>query len=284
MSIVINRNIPVNTKYSILFGGLRLQIGWLFFSIGLCFFWGVALNADISFLYFTGNIITVEGIATDSFETNVSYDETPVYENHYKFTTKEGAEFEDFSYYQGQYIKTGETITIEYPEGKPQYSRIKGMRRQAFGPVALFVVIIPMFGLLIIFFCIKKYLHVIRLLKNGELTKGKLISKVPTNIKVDEQTVYKLKFSFKDKTGNKFNVSEKTHQTHFLEDDDEESLLYMPDNPEYAILIDSLPKYLSFDEKGNIQSISIFKLLPLLILPLLTLVGHGSYFVIKFII
>ncbi len=185
---------------------------------------------------------------------------------------------------KGRGIQIGTTITIEYPEEKPQYSRIKGMRRQVFGPAALFVVIFPIIGLLFIFFGIKKYLRAIRLLKNGELTKGKLISKVPTNTKVDEQTAYKLTFRFKDKIGNEFDVLEKTHQTHLFEDDNEESLLYMPDNPEYAILIDSLPGSFSFDGKGNIQSISISKLIPLLIIPLLTLVGHGSYVVIKFII
>ena len=62
-------------------------------------------------------------------------------------------------------------------------------------------------------------MRAIRLFKNGELTKGKLILKVPTNTKINEQTVYKLTFRFKDKLGNEFSVSDKTHLPDLLEYD-----------------------------------------------------------------
>ena len=274
MSIAINRKIPITTKCSLLFGGFFNQFGWLFFGFGLIFFWVFAMNTDLSFLHFTGKIITVEGIATDSFETGASENDISVFENHYKFTTTEEDEFESFSYSTGRNIQIGKTVTIEYPEGKPQYSRIKGMRRHTFGPAALLVVIFPLVGLAFIFLGIRKSMRAIRLFKNGELTKGKLISKVPTNTQINEQTVYKLTFRFKDKLGNEFSVSEKTHLPDLLEDEKEESLLYLQNNPDYAIMLDTLPSSPSINEEGDIKSSPFIKSLLPIIIPLITILGH----------
>ncbi len=281
MNSAINRDIEFFTKCGVFFGGFQNQLGWFFFGFGLIFFWIFGMNADLSFLRYTGNTITVQGIATDSIETRFSENETPIFENHYKFTTKEGIEFEEFSYSTGQDIQIGKTITVEYPEGKPEYSRIVGMKREIFGTVALFVVIFPIIGLVYIFSNIKKSLRGIKLLKYGRLTKGKLISKTPTNTRINGQTVYKLTFHFQDALGNKFFVSEKTHLLHLLEDTPEKRLLYLQSNPNCATMLDTLPTAPLIDETGNVKSLSI-KLFPILI-PLAIIVGHGSYLAIKFI-
>lgn len=283
MSIATNRTIPITTKWSILFGGFLNQFGWSFFGFGLIFFWVFAMNADLSCLHFTGKIITVEGIATDSFETRASENDIPVFENHYTFTTQEEVEFEDVSYSTGRALHSGETITIEYPEGKPQYARIKGMRRQIFGPAVLFVVIFPVIGLAFLSVGMKKSLRAIRLFEHGELTTGKLISKVPTQTRINKQTVYKLTFRFTDHLGHECDVSEKTHVPHLLEDETEESLLYLPTNPKYAIMLDSLPSSPSINEEGNIEALPVITSLFRIMIPLMTLVGHGLYLVIKFI-
>jgi hypothetical protein len=283
MNFAINRDIAFSTKWGVLLGGFPHQFGWFFFGFGLIFFWVFAINADVSFLHYTGDTITVEGIVTDSIKTGASENEAPIFENHYTFTTKEGIEFEAFSYSTGRDIQMGKTITVEYPEGKPQYSRVMGMRRQMFGTIALFVAIFPMIGLMFIFSCIKKSLRGIKLLKYGQLTNGKLVSKVPTNTSINDQTVYKLTFHFQDAMGNDFDISEKTHLPHLLEDDIEERLLYLKSNPNCAVMLDSLPTSPSIDEKGNVKSPSSIKSLLSIVIPLATVMGHGSYIAIKFI-
>ena len=282
MNVSINRDVSFFTKCGVFFGGNQNQFNWFFFGFGLIFFWMFTMNADLSFLRYTGNIITVQGIVTDSIETYFSENKIRIFENHYKFKTKEGIEFEEFSYSTGQNIQIGETVTVEYPEGKPEYSRIRGMRRQMFGIVVLFVLIFPIIGLVGIVFGIKKSLCRIKLLKYGRLTKGKLISKVPTNKRINDQTVCKFTFHFKDVLGNKFFVSEKTHLLHLLDGDAEKRLLYLKSNPNCAVMFDLLPTSPLIDEKGNVKSSLVDSLFAISI-PLATIVGHGSYMIIKFI-
>ncbi|OAD22760.1 conserved hypothetical protein, membrane [Candidatus Thiomargarita nelsonii] len=280
MNIAINRNIPIIIKCNLVFGGILSQFGWFFFGFGLILFWVFAMNADLSFLHFTGKITTITtGIATDSFKTGASENQISIFENHYKFTTREGRHFEGFSYSTGGDIPIGTILTVEYPEGKPQYSRIKGMRRQIFGLGALFVVIFPLIGLALMFPGIKRGTRSIKLLKNGELTKGQFVSMVPTNITFNEQTLYKFTFRFKDNLGNEFFISEID-----VPYQKEKSILYLKNNPNYAIMLDSSTLSLSINEEGKIEFSSPVEPFYLMIIPLLTLVGHGSYIVIKFII
>jgi hypothetical protein len=282
MSVTINRNVATTAKCGVFFGGFLNQFGWSFFGFGLIFFWTFAMNADLSFIHFIGDVVTVKGVATNSFETGASQNKTPVFKNSYKLTTEEGIEFKDSSY-SSRNIRIGETIVIEYPKGKPQYSRIKGMRRQIFGPIVLFVVIFPVAGLVLLFFSIKKSLRALRLLKYGELTKGKFISKEPTNTGINGQNVYKLTFRFMDTVGNEYDVSEETHLPHLLEDNNEKRLLYLKSNPSYAIMLDSLPHSPSIDEYGNVKTSSPIKsILSSIFIPLATIVGHGLYITFYF--
>ncbi|MCI5221803.1 MAG: hypothetical protein D3924_03805 [Candidatus Electrothrix sp. AR4] len=108
------------------------------------------------------------------------------------------------------------------------------MRKKMFGPFALLVVLFPLTGLIFIFFGVKKALQGKRLLQYGILTKGKLVSKDRTHTTINEQRMYKFTFSFKDISGRKFEILEKTHKIHLLQDDTEESLLYLKDNPDDA--------------------------------------------------
>lgn len=277
MSVATYRKIPLSTKCSILFGGFANQFGWAFFGFGMIFFWGFALNSDLSFLYFTGEVITVEGTATRSTEVDASEGNVTVIENRYKFKTEDGIEFEGISYATGQSIQIGQPVTIEYPEGKPQYSRIKGMRRQIFHAVAIWVVLFPLVGLMFMLFGLKRSIRAIRLLKYGEMTKGKLISKVRTNTKINGRPLYKMKFRYKDYMGNEFELTEKTTTPYVLEDQGEERLLYSRHKPAYAAMLDSLPSSASINAHGKIEPSPLIRVIFLMFLPLLTIVGHGIY-------
>ncbi|MCI5137665.1 MAG: hypothetical protein D3922_04445 [Candidatus Electrothrix sp. AR1] len=72
----MKREVPVTVWGNIFFGGFANQFGWIFFGFGMIFFWIFALNADVSFLLFSGERVTVQGMVTDSRETSASVDET----------------------------------------------------------------------------------------------------------------------------------------------------------------------------------------------------------------
>jgi hypothetical protein len=87
----------------------------------------------------------------------------------------------------------------------------------------------------------------------------------------------KYTFEFLDADSNVHEVIEKTHHYSTLEDDDEEPLLYMQDNPKHAALIDALPSSPKFDQHENICPAPWSQAIKVLIVPLIVIIGHGLW-------
>lgn len=273
-----HRRIPLSTRIVILFGGFKNQFGWAFFGFGLIFFWAFAMESDLSFVY-NGELITTEGKAirwqaTDAAEGGVS-----VFENYFKFLAEDGNEYEGSSFATGLKVQNGETLIIEYPEGKPEYARIKDMRRKMFGPVVIWVVLFPFIGLIFIMFGLRRSIRALRLFKYGILTKGVLVSKERTNTKINGSYVYKLTFRYKADDGMEYLRKEKSPLPHLLEDEGEERLLYLRSKPSYAIMVDSLPSSYLLTTDDRINPAPMRNVIFLSILPMTTIIGHGIYLV-----
>lgn len=277
MRLPTYRQIPLSTRISILFGGFKAQFGWAFFGFGMIFFWAFAMNMDLSFLYYNGNIVTVEGLATGYSGTNASENEVSVFANHFSFKTEDGVEISGTSYATGHRVLDGEALIVEYPEGKPQYARIKGMRTKIFSGFVIFVIIFPLIGLVFILLGLRRSFRALRLFKYGILTGGKLISKEKTNTRINNRIVYKMTFQYKDDLGREYERKEKTPLPYLLQDEQEERLLYLRGRPSYAILIDSLPSSYLMNKEGKIDSAPARNVFLLLIFPLSSIVGHGIY-------
>lgn len=284
------RSVPLLVRLRVLLGGFLNQFGWIFFGFGLVFVWAFTLNADLTSWYrFRGPLDTTEGKAIDCKKTLFSEGGsenskgTPVYAIHYAFTAADGKEYKGLSYITGKQFEQGQKVTIEYPQGKPQTSRIKGMRQKPVGPFGIFPVVFPMIGLLFIIRGIKKGIKANRLLTLGEQTTGRLKSKEITNTKVNKKPVYKLTFEFNTPEGKTYETLVKTHETGKLEDQAEEPLLYDPVRPSYAVMLDDLPGNPRINDNGNIQAGSASVTIMVLIIPLATIIGHGIYIYLKFL-
>ncbi|MCZ6795965.1 MAG: dockerin type I repeat-containing protein [Planctomycetota bacterium] len=112
------------------------------------------MNADLtSWWHFRGAVETVPGVITASVDTGFSKGGTehsrgtPVYSNHYTFRTADETEWRGVSYATGRRGSSGAVVTIEYPAGKPQISRIVGMRTAAVeGWVFPLILLFPLIG------------------------------------------------------------------------------------------------------------------------------------------
>ncbi len=284
------RNVPLSVRLRVLLGGFLNQFGWIFFGFGLVFVWAFTLNADLTGWYlFRGQLDTTEGKTIDCKKTLFSEGGsehskgTPVYTIRYAFTAADGTEYKGLSYVTGRQFEQGQKVTVEYPQGKPHTSRIKGMRQKPFGHFGIFPVVFPLIGLLFIIRGIRKGIKANRLLTLGEQTTGKLKSKERTNTKVNKKPVYKLTFEFKTPEGMTYETMVKTHETGKLEDEAEEPLLYDPMRPAYAVMLDDLPGNPRINDNGNIQAGSASGTIMLLIIPLATIIGHGIYIYLKFL-
>jgi len=283
------RNVPLLVRLRVLFGGAVNQVGWLFFGFSLIFVWAFTLNADLTSWYrFRGRLENAQGKVLYSEKTGFSVGGskrrkgTPVYANHYSFAGPDGVEYKGVSYRPRRQLKEGQKVTVEYPQGKPQISRIKGMRRKPLGLFGLIPLIFPLIGLLLIVAGIKKGIKANRLLALGEQTTGQLKTKEKTKTEVNKKPVYKLTFEFKTPEGMTYQAMAKTHETAKLEDQPEEPLLYDPMRPSYAVMLDDLPGGPRIQENGNIQVGSAVKTIIVLIIPLATIIGHGIYIYLKF--
>lgn len=276
------RRVPFSLSVQFLTGGFLNQFGWAFLGFGMIFVWIFVMNADLSSWYLLKDSRTAEGKVAYCSETNMEENETVVYEIGYFFTGPDGVVYRDRSYSTGNFFSEGTPVSIEYAAGNPGISRIKGLRREAFGPLVLFVVIFPLVGAGFVIAGLKKGFKALNLIKNGHLAVGKLISKEPTNTRINDEMVYRYIFEFKTDSGRTFQVESRTHLEDVLEDDEQgERLLYDPYNPECAVTLDDLPGSPEIDSSGNF--VATVAGLKVLLLPAVSVFGHGIYIFFRYL-
>jgi hypothetical protein len=273
------RHVPWLVRGQLLFGGFTNQFGWLWLGFSLIFVWLFGLNADLSSILFTLEAVeTASGVVSAVEETNASEDEVSVYAYYYSFRVEElETAYQGVSYSTGKYFEPEQEVVVEYLKRNPSISRIENTRRAEFGPWVLgLVLIFPLIGLGFVIFGLKNGFKANRLLARGKVGLGVLTSKEATNMEVNDQTVYKLTFEFTADDGMLYEVVTKTHLPYPLEDEAEERLLYDPYHPNYAVMLDNLPGAPDIDEMGNICPAGLTPGWLALVLPTLTLVGHGT--------
>jgi hypothetical protein len=283
-----SRDVPISIRVINLFGRSPF-LGWLFFGFGLIFFWLFTLNSDfMSWYWFRGALETTKGTVLYSEGSGFGGDDdsSVTYANHYSFVGSDGNQYENVSYADYQLDK-GKSVTVEYPKGRPSVSRIKGMDRAPVHPtVGAVGAVLPLIGLGFIVTGLRRGLKANRLLRNGIIARGKLISKESTGHEVYGNPVCKFTFEFTAGNERNYQVVAQTHLTDRLEDETEEPLLYDPMQPGYALMLDDLPAGVCINENGCIKVgepvRTAFRAIVRLIFPTATVIGHGLYIYRKF--
>ncbi len=275
------RPVPFLLRAQVLFGGVFSFIGWFFFSFGMVFATVFGSFADLtSWYHFRGPVATAGGVLVEVKETSATENNVRVYSYKYSFRA-EGSDYEGVSYRTGRHHEPGEQVVVEYIEGNPALSRIRGMRRAEFGPWVLFVLVFPLVGFVFILVSLRGGLKANRLLRNGKLAWGELVSKEPTNTRINNRTVYKLTFDFQPEEGGHAQAVARSHMPEKLQDEQRERLLYDPFRPETAVLLDSLPASPAIDLTGNLRTRNSVLAALTLLLPGIPLAALGVllYFV-----
>jgi len=228
------------------------QLGWGILGVGMLFFWIFGANADYSFLTFAGSHPTVQGTITRVDKTNASEDRGEVHANHYQYSVA-GRSFSGVSYDTGGSAAQGDAVTVEYSDSDPGRSRIAGMRRSMFGPAAAIVAIFPLLGLAILVPAELSGKRRNRMLRYGYFTTGKLTGKAPMNVMVNGRQMHELTFEFKTRDGQKAEAKARTSDSSLLEDDKNEPLLYDPEDPTFAFLLDEVPSRPEVEPNGDLR-------------------------------
>jgi hypothetical protein len=236
------RTIPFGIMFKIWMGNPLSIIGFFFFIMGLPF---ALIFIPFSTLFspsFSDEDPVTPGIIVEVIPTNSYINDVRVFEYKYKYKLKSGPVYYGTGYSTGESKNMEEEVFIQYKEDKPELSKALDLRESAFGGgIGLLTLIFPGIGLVMLFFSTRKAIRHINILRIGNLAEGKFLFKEPTNVQINNQTVYALTFEFTASDNKSYQVIAKTHHFHRLEDEAFEKLVYDPGNPQNAVLLDELP-------------------------------------------
>jgi len=238
-----NRKIPFGIQLKIWLGNVITIIGLGFLIMGLPFSFVFISFSTLFDHAFKASDPQCKAIISEVIPTNSYINKVRVYEYKYDYQAADGKTYSGLGYSTGKDFDNGAEILIHYLGDKPEVSKANDLRTSEFGGgMTLFVLIFPLIGLIMLFFSTRKTLNQLYILKIGELADGKLLFKTPTNTKINNQTVYALTFEFTASDRQVYQTVAKTHQYYRLEDEQFEKLVYDPDMPSNAVLLDALPK------------------------------------------
>jgi len=278
------RPVGLTLTVRVIFGGVFSQLGWIFLGFGLVFVAAFRPGAGMAAVaHFRGDLADGQGTVTRWRKLNFSINDQPVYETSYDFDLGDGHRYAGASYETGSHRARGDVVAVQYRADDPTVSRIQGMRSTPGGLGVSFVYVFPLIGLVFVLFSIHRGLRARSLLANGRLALGTLQSKEPTNTTVNNQRVYKLTFDFKAEDGVTYRAVAKSHLPARLEDEAQERLVYDPRRPDDAVLLDELPARPKFTRDGHVVADGAGQValaLLNLVVPGLTLLGHGAYYLL----
>ena len=273
------RTIQPGAAVRILFGSAAAQIGWLVLGFGSIFLWVFVFHADLSGWRFRpGAFAEIRGDALLCRDTHYSEGGTkyrrgtPVYENQYAYEV-EGQRYEAASYAVGKCVAGG-PVRVEYLLGRPEVSRIAGMRRDVCSPWTSLVALLPGAGLVIVLVSLAKGRTNLRLLRDGQPASARLVGKSPTGSRTNGRMVYQMTFEYTAMSGAAGRATTKTSRPEKFEAGATQTVLYDPADLSRAVLVASLPGRFGTDEAGQPQ---VTGTAAFILLPALTLLGNGWY-------
>jgi len=268
------REVPWAVGVRVIYGNLWSLLGWIFLMIAvpgacICVFF-----SDVSsYFEFRGPIAEAQAHVLSVDRTSSHENNSTILRYDFEFTA-DGRPMTRRSYSPGAPLQPGQVVTVEYPEGRPELARIKGMRRRPM-PAWLVLVACPHLILGVVFACLgrRQGRRATHLLKHGATARAELLSKRRTLARVNNKPVYRFEFRFEDSSGNSHTIVAKTHRTELVEDEERELVLYDPERPERAVVVDTLPGPPSIDSLDRVEPGSAGVPVATLIPALLTAIG-----------
>ncbi|MEE2639212.1 MAG: DUF3592 domain-containing protein [Planctomycetota bacterium] len=277
------RHLSLAIRLRLLLCSYLSQFGWFFFGFGMIFAWMVFPNYDpLEMVDFSGKLVTVDGRVVDRKDTLITVNDRRV--SHYFYDFEYRAEnFSGSSFSRGDRKKAGDRVKIEFPVNRPHRSRIEGMNTRPLPAVALFILVIPLLGLGIILAVSRRGLRTARLLRFGECTTGKLLNPDQTKQEIENLRGQPFHLEYQTDSGETYQAIFQIPITHISQTTLMEPLLYDPLRPRDSALLHYLPGSPRIEETGLVTLGSRFPLPLALLLPTLTIAGHGLAFYLLYL-
>jgi hypothetical protein len=234
--------IPLRIRLLHNFGRSSFIIGFLFALIGLAFivYFSFQLNWKILFADnddFSPAVAYITGWEKAPYNVN----DNPLSEYYYSYSVNQNTLSGSFLEFAETY-NIGKEIRIEYLTEYPEVSRFTGKDRRNYDQIMFLGGIGGLlFGFFFLYPSIRKTRRERKILIAGIPSKGKLIHAEPTNLNVNEQTVYNLTYEYSTGQDKTQVFSVRSHMIRNLSEEHHETIVYDPRKPSSAIIVDTLP-------------------------------------------
>ncbi len=251
------RRLDWYTQAVMLVGGFVSQVGWALLAIGSVFFWTVAVRSEAAewFRGSTANWHDKEGVILEADSTGTMEEGQRIWRYVHSVAPGDGFRYKGVSYSVGKKFDAGQLAYIRYDAADPRNNFAVGLRRSEHHWQANLLLLLPLFGLLLIAYPLRRNLKVLRLLKIGDFTRGRLISKNPTGQVVRlgamVMPVFRIEFRF-EHNGTAYHATCRTHHPALVEDEESESILYDRYKPSFNLVYDAVPHLPKITAKGNL--------------------------------
>ncbi|RMG19884.1 MAG: DUF3592 domain-containing protein [Deltaproteobacteria bacterium] len=249
------RVIPLSTRLGVRFGGLQ-RAGWLLLGISVVVFANYGGRRVIEDLRMDlGDLKVVRGEVLEVRESRYVYRRRPLYEvlHRHVVTRPDGTrrEIRARSYVRRP-PQPGQEISIEYLADDPTLARVFRERRSGSRAFPWLFLVFPAFGLLLVLGTCRTGRRNLHLLAFGKTAKGRILERRKTDLAVNRRRVYVYTVAFEDDRGGQHVFKTKTTEVEAVGDEPEEWVLYDPDRPDAACLLDGLPGRVEVDARGEI--------------------------------
>ncbi len=254
------RHLNQYTQLVVLFGDYTMQAGWLLLAVGSVFFWTTAIRSEAAlWLEQQGTDWQKQvGVVLKADSMDVWEKGHRIWKYEYSFALA-GKQYQGVSYSAEKKIDPQQIVYLHYDPTNPNINYIIGMRRSPYPARINLLLIIPLLGLILVFWPLRQRLRYLHLLRNGEFTRGHLISKSPTGKTIREGSrmlpQHKYFFQFEHQ-GILYTASCATHRGHLVEDEEAEIILYDRLNPQNNLVYDAVPNAPAIDPAGRLSQAS----------------------------
>ena len=248
----------------IVFCGDRLsQAGWWLLALGSVVFWTTVLQSEVKMQWNDRNASWQEkaGVVLQVDSTMTFEDGQCILHNHYSFAW-EGYRYRGMSYSVGRKFDEGQIAYIRFDAKRPENSYIIGTRRRHYSGQVRWLLLIPLLGIPLVLWPIRRNWRFLRLLKIGDWTRGSLMKKAPTGRVVTDGALvlpeFRYSFEFQHNS-TKYVATCNTHRTNEVEDEALEAILFDKYNPTFNLVYDAVPNVPPIQPDGKMESVSIHK-------------------------
>jgi hypothetical protein len=256
------RRLDCYTQAVLLLGGYTSQVGWALLAIGSVFFWTVAVNSEAVqwFRGSTANWQDKEGVILEADSTGTVEDGQRIWRYLHSVAPGDGYRYKGVSYSVGKKFDAGQLAFIRYDADDPRNNFAVGLRRSEHRWQVNLLLLLPLLGLLLLLYPLRRNFKVLRLLKIGDFTRGRLFAKNPTGqvVRMGAKVlpVYRFQFRF-EHNGTVYHATCRTHHPALVEDEDSESILFDRYKPSFNLVYDAVPHLPKITAAGWLAAVPV---------------------------